>query len=384
MSPQSRLRLFYFLYYGSVGAYLPFFAAYLRGLGFSGEEIGRVQMVGPLVAAPAALAWATVADRLGSPARALQVAAVWAVAAAAFLPWVRTPLGVGAVLLFLALADRSVVPLVDSVSMELVAADRRLSYARIRLFGSLGYIALALVLGLVLSGRGELPADPLVPIAFVACVAGYALLARRLPTLPAGGERPRLADLRALLTDRRLLGLLLAAAVHWGATAPFHVFLGVHVRDLGQPAWVTGLAMATGVGAEILALLAFPRFQGHSTRALYAVAFGVSALRWLLCWQLSSAPLLVAVQLLHAFTFGLFWGASVRAMGQLVPARLRATGQALFSGLVFAGGNVAGYQLSGLGYDHYGSAAPLFGWAAAAECLALLLALALLGRWRRA
>ncbi len=384
MSPQSRLRLFYFLYYGSVGAALPFFAAYLRGLGFSGEEIGSVQMVGPLVAAPAALAWATVADRLGSPARALRVATVWAVAAALFLPFVRTPLGVGAVLLLLALADRSVVPLVDSVSMELVAADRRLSYARIRLFGSLGYIAVALLLGLLLSGRGNRPADRLVPAAFVACVAGYALLARRLPTLPAGGERPRLADLRALLLDRRLLGLLLAAAVHWGATAPFHIFLGVYVRDLGQPAWVTGLAMSVGVGAEILALLAFPRFERHSTRALYAVSFGVSALRWLLCWQLTWAPLLVAVQLLHALTFGLFWGASVRAMGQLVPARLRATGQALFSGLVFAGGNVFGYQLSGVGYDHYGSAAPLFGWAAAAEILALALALTLLRRPRAA
>ncbi|MBI5067776.1 MAG: MFS transporter [Deltaproteobacteria bacterium] len=377
MSPQSRLRLFYFLYYGSVGAYLPFFAAYLRGMGFTGEQIGNVQMVGPLVAAPAALAWAAVADRLGSPARALRIAAVWAVAAAAFLPWARTPLAVGAVMLFLALADRSVVPLVDSVSMELVAADPRLSYARIRLFGSVGYIALALALGVALSARGNRPADPLVPLAFVACVAGYALLARRLPVLPPGGERPRLADLRALLSDRRLLGLLLAAAVHWGAAAPFHVFLGVYVRDLGQPSWIAGLAMAVGVGAEILALLAFPRFEAHSTRTLYAVSFAVSAVRWLLVWRLGSAPLLVAVQLLHAFTFGLFWGASVRAMGQLVPARLRATGQALFSGLVFAGGNVVGYQLSGLGYDSYGSAAPLFGWAAVAELVALLLAVAL-------
>lgn len=380
MSPQSRLRLFYFLYYGSVGAYLPFFAAYLRGLGFSGEQIGSVQMVGPLVAAPTALAWAALADRLGSPARALALAALWALAAAAFLPFAATPLQVGAVLLALALADRSVVPLVDSVSMELVAADRRLSYARIRLFGSLGYVALALLLGVWLSARGNRPADRLVPVAFVACIAGYALLARGLPSLPPGGERPRLADLRALLSDRRLLGLLAAAAVHWGATAPFHVFLGVYVRDLGQPAWVTGLAMAAGVGAEILALVAFPRFEAHSTRALYAVSFGVSAVRWLLCAWLRSAPLLVAVQLLHAFTFGLFWGASVRAMGQLVPARLRATGQALFSGTVFAGGNVIGYQLSGLGYDRLGSAAPLFAWAGLAEVVALLLALLLVGR----
>src|SRR5919206_402168 len=50
MSPASRLRLFYFLYYGAVGANLPYLAAYLRGLGFSGEAIGTVQMLSPLVA----------------------------------------------------------------------------------------------------------------------------------------------------------------------------------------------------------------------------------------------------------------------------------------------------------------------------------------------
>ena len=69
MSPASRLRLFYFAYYGCVGTLLPYFAPYLRGLGFSGEQIGTVQMIGPLLAVPVAIAWATVADRTRSPAR---------------------------------------------------------------------------------------------------------------------------------------------------------------------------------------------------------------------------------------------------------------------------------------------------------------------------
>ncbi|HET9599296.1 MAG TPA: MFS transporter, partial [Anaeromyxobacteraceae bacterium] len=68
MAPAARLRLFYALYYGAVGANLPYFAAYLRGLGFSGEAIGTVQMAGPLLAPAVALAWGAAADRLGAPA----------------------------------------------------------------------------------------------------------------------------------------------------------------------------------------------------------------------------------------------------------------------------------------------------------------------------
>jgi PPP family 3-phenylpropionic acid transporter len=62
-------------------------------------------------------------------------------------------------------------------------------------------------------------------------------------------------------------------------------------------------------------------------------------------------------------------------MQRTVPVRLRATGQALFSALVFGAGNAAGYALSGAGYDRFGSAAPLYSFAAAAELLPLLLLL---------
>src|SRR5512141_2579163 len=120
MTPAARLRLFYFFYYGAVGANLPFLPAYLRGLGFTGVEIGTVNMLGPAVAGPAALAWAIAADRLRSAARTLRVAAACAFVAMAFLPLARTPLALAAVLLGNALFASAAVPLVDSVTMEWV------------------------------------------------------------------------------------------------------------------------------------------------------------------------------------------------------------------------------------------------------------------------
>jgi PPP family 3-phenylpropionic acid transporter len=71
-------------------------------------------------------------------------------------------------------------------------------------------------------------------------------------------------------------------------------------------------------------------------------------------------------------------------MARIVPARLRATGQALFSAVVFGGGNVAGYWLSGVGYDRLGGVAPLYAIAAAVELVPLALAAAIAGRLRAA
>ena len=89
MAPATRLRLFYLLYYGNVGAYLPYFAAYLRGRGFTGEQIGLVQMLPSLLAPAVAISWASFADHRATPQRALRLATGWAALAVLLLPFAR-------------------------------------------------------------------------------------------------------------------------------------------------------------------------------------------------------------------------------------------------------------------------------------------------------
>jgi PPP family 3-phenylpropionic acid transporter len=384
MAPAWRLRLIYFLYYGAVGITLPYFAPYLRDLGFSGSAIGTVQMLSPLIAPAAALGWAALADRTGAPERTLRLATAVSLGAAVFLPVVRTPLAVGAVVLFQAVGDRAMVPLLDSLTMGHAGRTPGESYARIRLGGSLGFAVLALLGGGLLAWRGDRPADPLVPWLILSLVAGTFIAVRGLPHAePPAGQHPGWMAVRTLLGDRRLLLLLAGGAVHWMACTPFHLFFGVLVRDLKLPSVVTGLGMGAGVVAEMAVLLAFPRLAGRwSLTGLFATAFAGSALRWLALSRAETAGAVIALQLLHGLTFGLFWGCSVEAMSRLVPAPLRATGQALFTAVVFGVGNAVGYQLAGWGLDHFGRSAPLFAWAGAIELLPLLGAASLMRRSR--
>src|SRR6266540_1182433 len=355
-SPAARLRALYFLYYGNVGTYLPFFAVYLQGLGFSGKQIGLIQMLPSFPLAPiVAISWAAFADHRASPQRALRLATGWVAFAVLLLPLARAPWQVALVVVLMALGDRAVVPLTDSVTIEYCRDNPGVSYARIRLFGSLGFVALTVVL----------------------CVIGYALVARGVPSTPRHGERPAPREMLALLRDRRLWVLLGPAALHWAACAPYHVFFGVFVRDLGLPDDVTSAGMSIGVIAEILVLLAFPRLERRfPLRRLFAVAALGSAVRWALLSRASDPVTVAGLQALHGLTFGLFWGSAMRALADVVPPRLRATGQAVFTGVVFGGANAVGYALSGVGYDRLGGAGPLFAWAAGLELVALAVLLA--------
>ncbi|HET7826259.1 MAG TPA: MFS transporter [Anaeromyxobacter sp.] len=376
MSATTRLRLFYLLYYGNVGTYLPYFAAYLRGRGYSGGEIGVVQMMPSLLAPVVALSWASYADHRASPQRALRLASAWAAIAVLFLPFARTPWQVGAVVALMSLGDRAVVPLVDSITLDFCRGNPGASYARVRLWGSVGFIVASLAAGWALTLRGDRPSDPLVPVLVAALVVAYALVSRRAPATRGHDERPAARDLAALATDRRLHLLLAASAIHWAACAPYHLLFGVFVRDRGLSSGVTGAGVGIGVAAEIAALVLFPRLERRvPLRGLFAIAFLGSAVRWALLSRATGAFPVAALQALHFLTFGLFWGCATHALAGLVPARLRATGQAAFTAIVFGGGNALGYALSGLGYDRLGGVGPLFGFAAAAELASLAIVL---------
>jgi len=380
-----RLRLagVYFLYYGYVGATLGYLAPYLRGLGFSGEEIGSVATAAQFVAAPAGLLWAHAADRRGARARQLRICALGALAAMSALPWARTPVAVGAVLVCHAAFVGAVVPLLDSLTMEWARGAPERSYARTRLFGSFGFVLVAQGLGAWLAARGDRPADALVPLAAVACVAGYAALAQGMgaaatanpATRSTGGTlADRLAQVAALLREPAILLLFGLCFLHWAACAPYHLLFGVLVRDHGLPSTVTGAGLALGVLAEVVALWAFPPLlRRFDLAALLAAACSGTALRWWLVSRADGAAAIVLLQLFHAVSFGLWWACAVEAMGRLVPVGLRSTGQALFSALVFGAGNAVGFALSGAGYQRLGGASPLFAVAGLVELGALAL-----------
>jgi MFS transporter, PPP family, 3-phenylpropionic acid transporter len=372
----ARLASVYFAWYAGVGVSMAYFAPYLRGLGFDGKQIGAVAFAQQSLAVLAVLFWGSLGDRIGT--RALRLATLGATGALAFLPFVRTPLQVGLVMACSSAFSGGIVPLVDAATVHLLGKG----YARTRLWGSVGFIITAQGIGLLLAARGERPADAAMPLAYLICFAATALAALGVrPAAQAVVElapvaRPQLAEGFSLLRDRRVALLLLACALHWGANAPYNLLFGVLVREHGHSSRITGLGMALGVAAEVVALLLFPRLIGrYSLRALFAVAYLVSALRWVLVARAESAAALALLQLFHAATFGLWWGCAIEALRLAVPARLRASGQAMFSAVVFGSGNLLGYALSGAGYDRFGGAPKLFLGAAVFEVLALLVTL---------
>ena len=222
-SPPRASALLYFLYYGNVGTYLPFFAAYLQGLGFTGEQIGAIQMLPSFPLAPiVAIAWATLADHRSTPQRALRRATRW-VALAVLLPAVRPRAArrSGAVVV---LRRSATARSCRSPTRSRSSGPRANPGAVLRAHPALRLARLRRAHGRGRAGCSRCaaagPRDPLVPLVVVALRrratrSSRAASRRRRATRRAPAPR----DLLALLRDRAAAGLLLACRAPLGRAA---------------------------------------------------------------------------------------------------------------------------------------------------------------------
>jgi MFS transporter, PPP family, 3-phenylpropionic acid transporter len=364
---------FYVLYFAAVGIMVPYLPPYLRSLGLSGAEIGALMSIGPLLMMVVPPVWGYVADRSQRTTALLKLAALGAGLAFTPLVGVTAFWSIAAILVAHALFFTPITALADTVA---IAEARRLGteYARLRLWGSVGFIVSSFGFALYLERDGA-PATAVYAVAaFLLCAATVSLALR---PVPAKASPPSLRAAARLVTDPRLVAFYLACALHWASAAPYHILFAVHLEDLNVLPRFVGIGLALAVAAEVCVMWAFvPIRRRVPLFGLLAVAFAATSLRWLLTALATTGAVLAAVQLLHGLTFGVFYVASIAHLERAVPGGLLGTGRALFSAIAMGLGGAAGNALAGTLYDAGG--APLAFLAAAGLSLLapLLLALA--------
>ncbi|MCP3142432.1 MFS transporter [Pyxidicoccus xibeiensis] len=361
---------FYFFYYAAVGIVLPFLPAYLKSLSLSTTQVGLLLAINPLVSLLAPPLWGHLADRTGRASRILTVLASGAVLAFSLLLLAREFPALVASLVTYAFFVTSFTPLIDSLALHHVARAGG-SYAHLRLFGSLGFIASSVGFGLLVTRVDRITV--ITALGLLALLLAWSFTLRDTPA--SGDVRPHpLAGVK-LLRHRDFRWMLSATCLHWMACAPYHGTLSIHVTALGLSPAVVGVTAGAGVVAEVVVMALYPRLAARfAPRHVLALAFASSALRWAGMALTSSAGVLVGLAPLHGLTFGAFYVASVAFLARRVPPELRASGQALFAAVTFGMGGLVGYAGSGAAYDWLGGHR-LFAVAAGLELVALFLVL---------
>jgi PPP family 3-phenylpropionic acid transporter len=375
--PRTRLALFYAAHFGHMGIVLPFLPLWLLSLGLDSVAIGLLVALSPLSKILTPWTWGRLADRTGLR-RGLLVAsslaaagALWAVAGLTTLG----PLIVGVGLYAFCVAPA--LPFAEATALEQADA-RGFAYGRVRLWGSLSFVAVAAASGAVIGG---IPGRALL-YAASAMLALAALAASGFPA-PAHVGRPPTgrgsAGVTRSLRDASLWRLLAACALMQAGHGPYYAFYSIRLERLGYGGAAIGLLWALAVICEVLLLTRVDvGVRRLGTAAILRLSLSAASVRWAIIAVADDPLLLAAAQTLHAMTYAAFHVAALREIHRRFPPEDRATGQALYSGLTYGLGIFCGTLGAGLLAERVGLSS-LFGISAATSLVALLV----LGRGRR-
>jgi MFS transporter, PPP family, 3-phenylpropionic acid transporter len=371
MSPAPRLAFFYAAMFSLTGVQLPFWPAWLAGRGLSAGEIGVLLALAQWVKLAANPLAGIAADKSRAPRPVMVLLSAGAALGFALLLPAR---GFVPVLLLGVLVSASLsalLPLGDHVALR-VAYARNLDYGRVRLWGSLGFIAATLVAGRLAAARG-------IDSIAVLLLGAAALVLAASATLPAAPldatASARIGRWRSLARPQFAL-FLVAAALIQGSHAVYYGFGTLYWRRLGISDETIALLWVEGVIAEIMLFYwGEPLLRRLGPAGLLVLGGSGGVVRWTATGFVASLPALFLLQALHALTFGAAHLGAMHYLARNLPPRLAATGQAIYAMMVGGVGQGLLMLVAGVLYGAVGGSAYLAMAAAAAggAGLALLL-----------
>lgn len=369
MVPYWRLSGFYLFYFASLGAFLPYWTLYLANLGYDAVAIGQLMALMALTKLISPNIWGWIADHTGERMRIVRLGSL-----AAAVSFAGVFLGQGFWWLALVMVAFSffwnaTLPQFEATTLNHLGREPQ-RYTRIRIWGSIGFIAAVAALGPLLDRYGTAPLPALLLVLFAAIWLSTLHVDER-----AGPAPPAAARIGLVLRQPHVLALLAVCFLMQASHGPYYTFYSIYLEDHGYSRSLIGQLWALGVIAEVGVFLLMHRLVPRiGLRALLLASLALAVLRWLLiAFFVDSLPVLVGAQLLHAATFGVYHGVAIQLIHRYFQGRHQGRGQALYSSLSYGAGGALGALYSGFTWDGAG-ATVTFAIAAALSALAWLLA----------
>jgi MFS transporter, PPP family, 3-phenylpropionic acid transporter len=350
--PYWRLSGYYFFYFAFVGAMSPYWGLYLKSLAFDAWQIGVLMSLLQVMRIFAPNIWGWLADHTGRRSAIVQIAATGSLLCFLGVFW-----GSGFVWLFAVMAGMSFfwsasLPLVEATTLSHLG-ERTHHYGRIRLWGSVGFIAAVLGLGYWLNFR------PVADLRWVVLtlMAGIALLARWIPD--AKSSLPGSAHVAIWQVVRRpeVLSFLVACFLMAVAHGPYYAFYSIYLVEHGYSKSAVGWLWALGVICEIAVFLWLPRWMPNvSMVKVLLAALAIAVARFLMiAWGVDYLGWLILAQTLHAATFGAYHVAALALIHRYFHGRNQVRGQGIYNGLTYGAGGTAGGLYAGAIWDGWGA-----------------------------
>jgi len=334
------LSIFYYFYFSIIGVYIIFFPKILVGVGYSASEVGIIFAASPLVRfiLPFLFMRGLRLNKfLFNSALVLVI-----VSAFSFFVTIGNFYSLLISNIFLGIGLSLILPYIEVVALHTIGKER---YGKVRLFGSIGFVVVALVLVQFLSSANI----ALMFLAFLTVITAFFAYTIANNSYDEKVELEESGSEISLLKHWQLwLGLILMQ-MSFGA---FYNFFTIYETNNGLSLDMTIYLWSFGVLAEIVMLFYQGRLLSRNLLKILQLTTFITVIRWFLVYAYPQNVLIMfAAQSLHAFSFALFHSAAISYLFQIY--KDKALAQQFFSGITYGLGGLTGALLSGYIYEYY-------------------------------
>ena len=344
----------YFLYFGVLGMFLPYFNLYCFHLGFSGVEIGILSALRSFAMIVFPIVWGAVADRYQAR-RPIYIlcnfagAGVWTLYLFGddfgFMFWVTLAYGI---------FFSPIISFMEAFTMDVLGGEKK-RYGHIRAWGTSAFIVVVVLLGKLIDATS-------IDI-IVGLILGGSLLQAVFSVMVPRTTRRHILGMKvdtAFLRKRNTLIFLGSAFLMLVSHGAYYGFFSIHLEKLGYGKTFIGMAWALASVAEIIVMLNSDRiFRRFSLENILLFSLITAVLRWAVLFQARSPAVILCSQALHAMTYAAFHIAGILYIDRLTPDGAKTLGQAVNNAVTYGVGMMVGFFLSGWFYDALG-VFPLF------------------------
>ena len=346
MSKATALRIIYFLVFCCTGAWLPKLYDYCIYHGLTGSQSALILSITPIMMFAVQPIYGFMADKLGYKKTLLISTLLASISYWGFLynggfSWLVI------VTIVMSLFYNTIQPVLDSMALQIAKDNPEFSYGSLRFYGAAGFAFTTIITGQVID------AVDITVIFIVSAITMFLaflfsfLLKDEVHDLPADRQGKAVANAYSnvwtVLKNRSLLFLLFCVfLVSAGATTIWN-FYSAYLKENGAS------DSLVGYGLSFQGLCELPIFYfsariilrlGLKTTLIITVL--ATVVRMLLYHFIKTPVTTLPVELLHGFSWSLFWVVCVEYVNKLVDERWLVTGQSLLYAAYFGIGAIAG------------------------------------------
>ena len=355
---KSRLGAMMFLQYVIWGSWYVTLNTYLTStLGFSGTQAGAVFGTTAVASLVSPFFVGLVADRFFATERVLAVLYALGAVFVLLVTQVSSFSAVYGLLLAFCLCYFPTIALTNSITMQQVRDPGR-DFPPIRTMGTLGWIAINLVVGFMRVEAGRTPFVLAAGACAIMCV--FSMLALPHTPPPARGQQVTVRgvlglDALAMMKDRAYLVFVIASILACIPLTFYYSFTNAYLNEVG----VVNAAgtMTLGQFSEVVMMLLMPVvFRILNVRNILLAGLFAWALRYVMLAYGDPGPgvwMFYIAIIVHGICYDFFFVTGQLYTDQQAPLHLRSTAQGFITFVTYGVGMLAGSLLSGGALDYF-------------------------------